>query len=698
MRLGADAIAGKPGLDGAQARGADGYKPHVDGLRAIAIVAAVAYHAEVPGFAGGFVGVDIFFVISGYLIINQILGQLAAGRFGIFDFYARRALRILPSYGAMLLFTLIGATLVMRSPGELGNYAVSALLAPLFLTNVYFLFRSGYFDTGSALKPLLHTWSLAVEEQFYLIVPLLLIGVALLARRRQWPMARLLAIAATVIGLASLIGCILATPHDANPWAAERNPAFFLTWWRAWEFVAGGILAALAAPFVAGRRTMLPGTLAGIAGLALLALSITFTGLEWMGVRHAELGRVMGFPGAAALMPVAGAMLVIWSGLVAPRGPVALLLSLAPVVYLGQISYALYLWHWPLLVFGRFLPLQVSPTTVDAIALAIAVLLSIATRYAIELPILAWRRRVKLGSDRRLPVRIFLASVAGCIAVTVVSGGVVGLAYRNAGDNPMVAAIAASEVHPNNPCASEDIDVQTSCLDGIGAAGLLIGDSHAFAMMPRIEYEAEQQGLAILQLAMPGCDPIDVMLDRAAAAANSFCRPLVEKFDRFMPRIGGAKFAIFDGYWNARFRQTGDDHAVSADRLRTGFAALMKTFAGNSDRRILVVAPLPSFWRTDPFNCLDLSRALGLSADRCGVPRAIEEDWRRETIAIMQEIVATYPNARMIDPIDLFCDERICMPIKDGTLAFFDSNHLNAYGTKVLFDAFRADYLWAFKG
>ena len=224
MRLGADAQprqSRSPGTSAAPAEG--GYKPHVDGLRAISIVAVVAYHAGVPGFGGGFVGVDIFFVISGFLIINQIVAGLEAGRFGIFDFYARRALRILPAYFVMLAVTVAIATILLRAPADLRGLARSAILAPTFLTNVYFWLSSGYFDTSADLKPLLHTWSLAVEEQFYLVVPLLMAGLFALARKKDWRPRRLLAVAAAIIA---------ATSCDRSGPPRHRADRPRYRWWR----------------------------------------------------------------------------------------------------------------------------------------------------------------------------------------------------------------------------------------------------------------------------------------------------------------------------------------------------------------------------------------------------------------------------------------------------------------------------------
>ena len=697
MRPGADATpreSRSPGTSAVPAEG--GYKPHVDGLRAISIVAVVAYHAGVPGFDGGFVGVDIFFVISGFLIINQIIAGLEAGRFGIFDFYARRALRILPAYFVMLAVTVAIAAVLLRAPADLRGLARSAVLAPTFLTNVYFWLSSGYFDTSADLKPLLHTWSLAVEEQFYLVVPLLMAGLFALARKKGWPPRRLLACAAAIIALASLVGCILYTPPDIDLRVAERNPAFFLAWWRAWEFVAGGVIAALAAsPWL---RSGLAATITGLAGLVMIALAIGFIGLDWLGVGTGTEDRVLGYPGYAALLPVIGALLVILSGLVDPRSPSSRLLSLAPVVFVGQISYALYLWHWPLLVFGRLIPTDAPPAAVSAIAVALAVLLAVATRYLIELPILAWRRRARLTPGSRLAVRITFAGVAAAVVMALAGTGVAELGYHRARTDPTTARIDAADVAGKSGCLSTSIDTQLACVSEPGPLGILFGDSHALAMQPRLGFEAEQSGTRLLQMTGPGCNLQNLMLDPAASRNDVACRPMAERLDRILPRLGPeAGFAIFDGYWEAvPSVYRGPDTAWAEERFGSALRAMLQRFTADGTLRLLVLGPLPKFERTDPVNCIDLSEALGFSTDRCGVSRAQEDARRAKTVAIMRGIVAEFPNARFVDPIEVFCDTRICLPQKNGAIAFFDDHHVNAIGAQAVYDAFRSDFAWAF--
>ncbi len=697
MRPGANARPGETDPVRSPAPRPNDYQPHVDGLRAISIVAVVAYHAGVPGFSGGFVGVDVFFVISGYLIINQILAQLRAGRFGIFDFYARRALRILPAYGLMLAVTVVAATILLRAPADLGSLARSALYAPVFLTNVYFYGSSGYFDSSADLKPLLHTWSLAVEEQFYLVVPLLLVGLVALARRRGWRLPAVLGLAAAVIAIASLLGCILFTPPNIDLRVSDRNPAFFLTWWRAWEFVGGGVIAGIAAlPW--HRQSRGVATLIGLIGLAMIGLAVGFVGLGWLGVGSGTEDRVLGYPGYAALLPVAGAMLVILSGLISPAAPVSLLLSAAPIVFVGQISYALYLWHWPLLVFGRLLPTDLSPGLTSGIAVALSVLLAIATRSLIELPILAWRRRSALGQGSRLGVRITLAGVAGCIVLALASTGVAELGYKRARSDPMTARIDAEDVAGTSPCLAKSIDAQMACFDEAKPFGVMFGDSHALATLPRIGFEAEQNGTRLLQMTGPGCNLQNLLLDPAAGRDDVACRPLAERIERFRPKLGPeATFAIFDGYWAAvpDFYH-GADTAWAEERFAKALRAMLQLFSNDGTRRLLLLGPLPKFERTDPVNCLDLSKALGLSPDRCGTTRASEDQRRAKTVAIMRSVAGEFGNIRFVDPVDVFCDARMCMPEKDGAVAFFDDHHVNAVGAAAVYAAFRDDFAWAF--
>ena len=370
----------------------DAYRPEVDGLRAVAVLAVLFFHAGVPGFRGGFVGVDVFFVISGYLITRLILGELEADRFRFSRFYGRRARRLFPA-----MFVTLGATFVaglfILSPSHLEEASLSLVHALFSLSNVLFWSLSGYFDTASAAKPLLHTWSLAVEEQFYLLWP---ISVFLAYRFRH---RRGVLVLIAVVGLASLVAAEIA---------AGRAPdaAFFLTPFRMCELALGGLSLWLdgATAIRTWRRDLLT-----LLGLALIGYAV---------VAYSPEHR---FPGLAAMVPCGGAALVIVAG----RGRLAgVLLANRLAVGIGLISYSLYLVHWPLFVLARYGRTSESTPIEKATLVATAIGLATAMYFLVEQP---FRRR--RPGQRRLSDPAFGLACAG-LACALILPAVSAMAAR----------------------------------------------------------------------------------------------------------------------------------------------------------------------------------------------------------------------------------------------------------------------------
>lgn len=296
------------------------YRPDIDGLRAIAVLPVVLFHAHIPGFSGGFVGVDVFFVISGFLITSILIAEMEAGCYSIRRFYERRLRRIMPSLLLVLFFVILASPFFLL-PSEFRDLWKELLAALFFSANFYFWSGSGYFSTDAEAKPLLHTWSLGVEEQFYIFAPLLfLAGVRLF--RRQLGLVMLLCMGA------SLAACIFLTP-------THTSASFYLLPTRAWELLAGGVLAIYRPKVEASSRGF---TMLAWVGLLFIATAVFAYSAETV------------FPGYAAVLPVMGAALVISFG---QGTSVARLLSARPLVFIGLISYSLYLWHWPLTVFFR---------------------------------------------------------------------------------------------------------------------------------------------------------------------------------------------------------------------------------------------------------------------------------------------------------------------------------------------------------
>ncbi len=348
----------------------DVYRPEVDGLRAVAVLAVLFFHAGIPGFRGGFVGVDVFFVISGYLITRLILGELDGDRFTFARFYGRRARRLFPAMFATLAATFVAGVFIL-SPIHLEEASLSLVYTLLSVSNVLFWSLSGYFDIASEAKPLLHTWSLGVEEQFYLLWPIS-IFLAYRWRRRNGVLAWIAG-----VGLASLAAAEVA---------AGRAPdaAFFLTPFRMCELALGGLClwlegSAATRATRATRRWRREG--------------LTLLGLALIGYAVAEFTPSHRFPGLAAMVPCAGAALVIVAG----RGRLAgALLANRLAVGIGLISYSLYLVHWPLFVLARYGRGAESSPWEKATLIVVSILLATAMYFLVEQPF----RRRRAGGKR----------------------------------------------------------------------------------------------------------------------------------------------------------------------------------------------------------------------------------------------------------------------------------------------------------
>jgi len=346
------------------------YLPFLDGLRAISVLAVVLYHAGLKFIPGGFIGVDIFFVISGFLIINQIARRLQRNDFSLTEFYGRRCLRILPPFFVVLGASALIASVVLVTPPEVRDFGQQAAWSSLMLVNHFFASQQGYFDAAAETKPLLNIWSLAVEEQFYLGVPLTLLALWLIPLRYAvWIVG--------VLAMASFAGCVYFTSYK------DTNYSFYYTTLRAWEFIAGGSIT-LISSFVARLPAALV-TGIGVAGIAMIGAGATL------------LGTGMPYPYYYALLPVLGAVCVIVCGVAEPSSIPARALSIRPMVAIGLISYSWYLWHWPLLSFWRTWSVGRSSLLQDLAVVGVSLVLAILTYLLVERPIRFKRRLLPNG-------------------------------------------------------------------------------------------------------------------------------------------------------------------------------------------------------------------------------------------------------------------------------------------------------------
>jgi peptidoglycan/LPS O-acetylase OafA/YrhL len=487
------------------------YREDIDWLRAIAVLAVVAFHFEAPAVFGGFVGVDIFFVISGYLITGIIQSEVNSGSFSFARFYERRVRRLLPALYAMVALTAIPSLHYLLTSERLEFFrSVAAVVT--FTSNFFFWFQTGYFDHAAVEKPLLHTWSLAVEEQFYLALPLLLW--ALLRYVRDSRIALPVAIGAMALASFALSVWLMRTGRSAN--------AFFMSPPRAWEFLIGGIIAIEGFPVL--RNALARGIARGIA-LVLLAIPIF------------SLRQGPGFPGFNALTPCIGAALFIWSGIDVPTLKRGTYSPLNVARFFGQISYSLYLWHWPLFTFARFSKSSLVLDPLDKIALfALTVAISYLSWRFVEQPF----RKGTLAPARRDAFRI--AGLTTALLLAGSAGGIVVSQTASDADRVAVQLESYNDYHYQPLYRFGDCFAPVAGVFGDACLAfapgktnmLLWGDSLAAHYFHGLRKTTDPQAVNILQATQAACMPTF----NAAAQGNAGCRSFATQMDAF---LGGRK-------------------------------------------------------------------------------------------------------------------------------------------------------------
>ena len=636
------------------------YRPDIDGLRTVAVVPVLLFHAGLD-LSGGFIGVDVFFVISGYLITTLLLGEMDERRFSLLGFYERRARRILPALFTVLITTTVAA-LVLMTPTDLVSYAKSAASTAGFLANIWFYTQEGYFTEAAELKPLLHTWSLGVEEQYYLLFPPLLWLVLLLGRNR--PPAILLALAGLASFALSVQGAI-----DAP------KAAFYLPHYRVWELLLGsGLALATARGWLArpARHAWLAAA-AGLAGLAMIAAAALLYGPETR------------FPGAAALLPCLGAALVIWSG-TSPRTPAARLLALPPMVWIGKLSYSLYLWHWPIIAFAVYRKGEDLAASEGLACLALALVLSVLSWRLVEQP---FRNRARLSRGA------IFASAATATALTLsVAAYTVhrdGLPARMPPDF-LELTETGPLMQPRLGChfvTAARADAGDVCRRGAPdtrASFVFAGDSHAFALSPAIFEAAENLGVAGFHYTYPGFRP----LAGVRKPGYPELRDQVEAFIAFLDARPHIRTIYITAFWQHQmtgytYRTSGDvwvddgyegqGSAYNATATLNGLRRLARRLPG---RRIVILDDVPA---GEALHLPTQARRLLFGHEvTLGLPRA-EADTQRASYAPAFENLAAGHEQILFEPIlATLCGPEIC-PLYDGdTLLFRDGDHLSLQG------------------
>jgi peptidoglycan/LPS O-acetylase OafA/YrhL len=646
------------------------YRADIDGLRAVAVLAVLLFHGGSGIFSGGYVGVDIFFVISGYLITTIIVREIANGSFSIARFYERRARRILPALAAVIVATLVAGAFLL-TPDALVELAHSAEAAALFSSNVLFYLSSGYFEAPENVRPLLHTWSLAVEEQYYIFFPLLLILIARFGARRyvRWLVS---------LGLLSFVTCVAVTHFDASA-------AFYLIPARAWELFIGSALSLGVFPVPQRRRVR---EIAAALGATLMAVAI-------FGYTSAT-----SFPGAAAVLPTVGAALVIYAGC-GGESLVSRVLSLRPVVFIGLISYSLYLWHWPVIAYTRLYAI----TEPDPLQMGAMLVLVFA------LSILSWRYiETPLRTKRMLPTTtpLLKASVV-TLLVLFCSGAALarlrGLPHRYG--TSFAAPLTAADpewAHWGNCQAAFSRQHSAAGLCDLGVPGgapsfLLWGDSHARALASGVQLSAARLGLTGKLATHSACPPLGGIERPSRTSCEAFNQAVL----RMLAHSPQIKTVLLAARWALSAEGTRYGHESGTSVHLVDLQSPGTTTRSDAElveiglwrtidrlhrlgKQVVLVRAIPEVGYDVP-SAYFVAHATGRDANALIAPA--RADYRRRTAevrALFAQIAAQQPVA-FVDPARYLCTD-ICPVVRSGHPMYRDDDHLSTFGSRYLAPAF----------
>lgn len=657
------------------------YRPDIDGLRAVAVLIVVAFHVGLPGFEGGFVGVDIFFVISGFLITTLLAKEYdKTGGIKLLHFYARRIRRLLPAILCVLVSILCLGVFLLHPFGEQQELAKATLASLFFVSNIYFARTTGgYFDTPDSEVPLLHFWTLSVEEQFYILWPLTLLLLGALASRTRMNLARVQVVGVLSLAIASLAYSLYLT-------GLSIESAYFLMPSRAWQLLAGAIL-----------------------GLLLLNQSIKrFVSDFWMHAAYlagvtlllAGLWSIEDpdqYPGWPALLPTLSAVCIIFAGSLGHSGHILnKLLSLAPVVYVGKLSFSWYLWHWPLIAMAQSYFLGTDSIPRNLGLAVVSLVLSVLTYHYIE------QRFRHVGLTQPGNIRKVMLSGGVATVFAAFLAGTVGWTARHAVDyqpwwdvdqSILVARYSRPEsryaCHYDAPF--DGLLKRKECI--IGASGaqvraVLWGDSHAGHLAPLLDRLGQEQGLGFLRRSFSACRPLlgtySYLDDFAARHCQHFQRAVLRELSAL--RSAGLKGVILGGHWTDGFTSVIDD----ADGVQHFKRALADTLDAleSLGLKVLLVEPTPTL----SFNAIGcLARRI---ASDCVTKRA---DWEKKRLLVTSVFRAASKDRDLVKTLDLtsyFCDLEYCYASRNGLILFRDDNHITPSAALELLELAQKELLW----
>ncbi len=646
------------------------YRSEIDGLRALAVIPVILFHAGFSLFSGGFVGVDVFFVISGYLITTIILSEMEKGTFSLLNFYERRARRILPALFLVMLVSLPFAWFLLL-PKDMKDFSQSLVAVSSFSSNIIFWLQSGYFGTASELKPLLHTWSLAVEEQYYVLFPLFLMF--MWKYRKRW-----------LLGVFFLIASI---SFIAAQWGAHHQPvaAFYLLPTRGWELAIGAVIAFYLLYRKQGFKTFLShksvNEVLGLFGLLLISYSVF------------AFDKTTPFPSFYTLVPTIGTGLIILFS--SSKTMVGRLLSVKPMVAIGLISYSAYLWHQPLLAFARHATIFSKP---NAFTLIVLVFLSFVLAY------LSWKYIEKpfRSKDKFNRKSIFTYSLIASLAFIAIGlSGLFSNGLPNRLDTDVIELSSPNSGRLNNCAGGKKRVSGVTCLIGdpdTVPTYALLGDSHATRLTKGLDKTLRKNNKAMIVFAQPWCPPlIDFATDDIKK--NPFCRDYMgEAFD-YIKNSTSIKTVVLVAEWaNYTKGLRGDRKTVSyytdshskEKSLKENSLAFIRSLKRTRDilfktnKGTILVTSVPEY-NLDIPRTLSKLRLFGLANElrvEDKVDLAKYQERNKEVITSF-EAASIKTWALVIDAYKVLCKEEYCSYMIDNKAFYMDANHLSYEGSKL---------------
>ena len=657
------------------------YRREIDGLRAVAVLPVILFHAGLTFWSGGYVGVDVFFVISGYLITTILIAEREAGTYSLWGFYERRARRILPALFVVLLATVPFAW-AWIPPYPFEDYARSLAFAALFISNVHFLEHGGYFDLSADLRPLLHTWSLAVEEQYYVIFPLVLALLGVFSRFKHLAVFFVLAAASLAVA----------------EWGWRNYPSqnFYFTPSRFWELLAGSICAAM----LYKREPYKNDILAGL-GLAMILYSVVF------------FDNSIPFPSVYTLVPVVGTCLII---LCAKEGTyTSKLLSVGPLVWVGLISYSAYLWHQPLFVFARIKSLM-EPSFALMMVLAVA---------SLGLAYLTWRfveQPFRGKTPLVLPKRGAMLGVSGAAIVVIASFGLWGKfaegfpSRLNLGQSAYLDQLHYQTTVPGltGKCGKRSGTVEYPLCeyhspDTPERAIALTGDSHSNVLLPAFDELHKELNATVYIGHLGGCPPLLGVWQARLDGQSMKCNQAATQYAEQIAEVG-VDTVILAGRWSLyatgtydapdprfymRTEQAGG--RLSAEEALANFETGLRNsvkFYRDAGIDVIIVNQVPQQRKIPGVLVQD---AMMIGADdaeakalfeRTFVSREESDRLQRDARGVTERVAAEL-GARVVTFDELFAEGDRFAWVRDGNAFYMDDDHVSTFGARMMTPVFR---------